>query len=238
MNVVEMKSEMNKWTIFEKAWLIVALTSVIGTVYFRSNGLLSDIAAICGVIYVILIAKQNKTAYFFGIINALLYGFALYQDRMYGGAIYNILYSFPMFIYGFFYWKKKEKSDDLGVKNLHTKIRMILGVSFITAVLIMSIFLERIGGKLVTLDSIITISGYVAVYLMTNKYMEQWFLWIMSNLAGVIMWGILTYENINKIGFLVMWGIYLLNSIYGYFNWSKTNINLKRKMVDNNCSTD
>jgi nicotinamide mononucleotide transporter len=236
--VVESKQEINKWTTFEKAWFITALAIITATVYFRSNGLLSDIAAICGIIYVILIAKQNKIAYLFGIVNALAYGFILYKDQIYGGAVYNIVYSFPMFIYGFFYWKKKEKAEDLGIKNLHTKTRIVLGSIFTITILIMAAILNILGGKLVIIDSIITISGYVAIYLTVNKYMEQWFLWIMSNLAGVIMWGIFTCGDINKIELLVMWTIYLLNSIYGYFNWNKINANLKRKIVDNNYSTD
>jgi len=105
------------WNKLEIAWLILGVFIVIGAIIYKHLiirdftadlffVLASDISAICGVIYVIGIAKQEKTAYIFGMANVLLYALVVYNKGLYLSATYNILYSFPMYIYGYIYWAK------------------------------------------------------------------------------------------------------------------------------------
>ena len=92
--------------------------------------------------------------------------------------------------------------------------------------------LNKFGGNMVFFDSIIMVLSYVAVFLMTNKYMEQWIVWIIVNVSGTIMWGIQTLQNPNNMGLLVMWIIFLCNSVYGFINWRKL-YKEKLKIADN-----
>ena len=56
----------------------------------------------------------------------------------------------------------------------------------------------------------------IAFTLMVMRFREQWVLWIIVNVVSITMW-------IMSGGFLMalMWFAYLVNSIYGYWNWSK-----------------
>ncbi|MWP82117.1 nicotinamide riboside transporter PnuC, partial [Glaesserella parasuis] len=50
--------------------------------------------------------------------------------------------------------------------------------------------------------------------LMLLRYREQWLLWIALNILSIVLWA----ENPSMY---IMYSAYLLNSLYGYYNWTK-----------------
>ena len=57
----------------------------------------------------------------------------------------------------------------------------------------------------------ITVAGQL---LMILRYREQWILWIALNILSIVLWA----ENPSMY---LMFGAYLLNSVYGFYNWSR-----------------
>lgn len=187
--------------------------------------LASDLAALFGVTYVFCIAKQARIAYLFGIFNVILYAFVMFQKNIYISAAYNILYSLPVLIYGFIYWGKVEDSENGGVKHL-TKLQKIL--TFLLCIVLMTgfAFFSKfvLQGENVVLDAIVSVSACVATFLMAKKYMEQWMLFIIANFFGVLLFVQVSFQDLSNIELLLMWCIYLVNSIYGMVNWKKNYI--------------
>lgn len=207
-----------------RGWLIYFILSIlivyISSIMQKSNTLLV-ISSIFGVVYSLLIAKEKRIAFIFGIINVSTYGYLLFAQKLYGGFVYNILYSLPMLIWGYIKWKKVQNEENLGVKVISNKNRIILTIVFSLLIMSYSIVLKNIGGHNYILDSITSVLGYLGIYLMSNKYIEQWVVWIICNLANTILWYMLSVGNTNNIPMLMMWIIYLINSIYGYITWRK-----------------
>jgi len=57
---------------------------------------------------------------------------------------------------------------------------------------------------------------------MAKVYMEQWILWIIVDVVSIIMWAIVVFkQGSNDIGLFIMWSAFLVNAIYGYYNWVK-----------------
>lgn len=158
--------------------------------------------------------------FYFGIINVTIYGYILFTEKIYGGALYNVVYCLPMLIWGYIKWKKVKTEQNSGVKKFSLGNRIFLGTIFSIIIMIYALILNKIGSSNSILDSITTVLGFLAIYLMSNKYIEQWFVWIVVNLAGTILWIILTMQNFGNMPMALMWGVYLVNSIYGYITWN------------------
>lgn len=211
----------NKITIGWGIYFIISIIIIaISSIAQRSSTIIF-LASIFGVMYVLLIAKEKPIAFIFGIINVSIYGYILFTEKIYGGAIYNILYSLPMLILGYIKWKKVNKEKNSGVKQISKKNRIILTIIFSFLIIIYSIILGKTGGNNYILDSITSVLGFLGIYLMSNKYIEQWFTWIIANVTNLILWIILSINNLNNIPMIMMWTIYLINSIYGYVSWKK-----------------
>ncbi len=193
---------------------ICLLIVLIGSIYFKSS-LISVVISLCGILYTYLIAKKSRLGYFFGIINVTLYGLLLYTQKIYVGCIYNLFYSLPILIYGYYYWSNNDKINTLKNKTLYNILIVVVFIvgftNFITS-----------SNILTTLDILASLFGCIGIYLLSNKYIEQWPIWIMSNTFNVILWVVLTVSLINNLPVLLMWIFYLINSIYGYINWHKS----------------
>ena len=220
----------NKWKKGEIAWLIFAFLVVLATIVYKHimvkevgfYSIVSDVSALLGVIYVILIAKQDRKAYLFGMGNVFLYALAVNKKGLYISTLYNLLYSLPILIYGYIHWGKLEKNNNAAVKEFSLRER-ILGILLMIATTIgFAVFSKQIlGGTNVLADSVVSVCVCVAMFLMTQKYVEQWMLFIISNFMGIILFFPKSFEDIYNIDLFAMWTIYFINSIYGYIIWKK-----------------
>ncbi len=208
------------WNIWEKSWLIVSLGIMfILSMYWQSN-IISIIASLTGIITVVLVAKGRISNYYFGFVNVVLYAYVAFQWQYYGEVMLNVLYFFPMQIYGLWYWTQFAKSTDkVYVKRMTLKQIIVWIIVIIIAVIGYAFFLDAIGGSLPIRDSVTTILSIVAMIFMARLYIEQWVLWILVNIFSIYMWLETLWAGGSDIAILVMWSAYLVNAVYGLTNW-------------------
>ena len=100
--------------------------------------------------------------------------------------------------------------------------RIVLALGCAAAVVACGFALRHFGDPQPFKDSATTVLSIVAQALMALAFMEQWALWIITNVLSVIMWSILAFIGEPHSGLMViMWSFYLLNSINGLRVWLK-----------------
>lgn len=108
-----------EWTIFEKILVSIIIALVMGSTFYFSyttpyknwfelliNWIISPVAAITGIVCVILVAKEDITNYYWGFINALTYGAIAWYSGYYGDWILNWFFFLPFQGIGWIVWKK------------------------------------------------------------------------------------------------------------------------------------
>lgn len=211
------------WTLFEKTWLISASIIMIILSVMWQDGALALISGLAGIISVVLCAKGKILNYAFGMVQAVTYAYLTFQAHIYGEFMYNI-YMIPMIIIGFISWKKNMNSEGIEVKarNLTVKAWILLGIITVCAIVGYCFLLIALGGEFTLIDSTSTVLSVIATILMVTRYSEQWLMWILVNIASVILWFMALQSGTSGgVTMLVMWAAYLLNSIYGWHNWRK-----------------
>ncbi len=216
-------SDFKGWKKGEYLWLGISLLTTVSASIYLKAGIVSIVAMIINIICVVLLAKGKVSNFIFSIIGSILYGYITYSNAIYGDAIMRIVYNIPMGIFGYISWKKnKVKADaDVEFRILTPKQRFLGGIGVIIAVGILAGILHLIHGNNVILDAATTILGIIALFLMSKRYTENWYLWILVNAISVILW--LRVGNISPetVATLLMWVVFLLNSIFGTINWKK-----------------
>ena len=124
----------------------------------------------------------------------------------------------PAQFIGYFLWKanmqKEQGADAVVAKALTAKGWMGLIAFLVIGTFLFVQLLNHFGGSSTGLDGLSTIIVIAAQALMVLRYREQWLLWILLNIISIALWA----ENTSMY---VMYSAYLLNSLYGYYNWSK-----------------
>lgn len=218
------KRQFNNWTKLDYSWLIIANAIILGLSLYWDDGLIPIVSAITGITCVIFVSKQMVLNYWIGAINVALYAFLAFQSKLYGDVMLNALYYFPMQFIGMDMWMKAEKNNNgakVDSKSLTSIERMKLLVSSILLIVLYSIFLKVLGGNIPMIDATSTVLSVIAMILMVKQYKEQWWLWIVVNSVSIAMWVISLKDGTGDIATLIMWILYLANSLYGLYNWNK-----------------
>ena len=209
------------WNLFEKSWLIIFTLINVAVLFYSKEGILGFTASVTGMLSVILVAKGKISNYYFGIINVVIYGFISYNSKYYGEAMLNILYFLPMQIIGFMMWRRNnvniDESKEVKAERMTAKEIILWSVLSGIAVIVYGIILKKLNNTLPMADSFTTVLSVTAMILMVKRYIEQWIVWIMIDIVAIYMWLFIKSDyNIT-----IMWTAYLVNAVYGLYNWAK-----------------
>lgn len=208
----------------------VIATNLTYTVLTGNLDLIGSMASIAGVLCVVLVAKGSIWNYLFGIVNVTLYAYISYNASLYGDAALNALYYVPMQFIGWWQWRRRgaaaieaqAEGDSMLVKarRLTTRQRIFLFAGCAVLIILVAWLLQILGDPQPLKDSTTTVLSIVAQALMALAFMEQWALWIITNVVSVVMWVICVVRGeAHAMVMVIMWVFYLLNSINGFRVW-------------------
>lgn len=222
------------FSIFDLFLIIgVSATSIGYAVLTKEFDILGTIAAISGLLCVVLVAKRSIYNYIFGIINVSLYAYISFKSELYGDALLNALYYVPMQGIGLIIWLKKKDAGDsskVKAKKMSTRQRLLWTTISAVSIIVGGFILKYIGDPQPFKDAATTFLSIIAMYLMVRTYMEQWVLWIIVNIISIVIWVIASINGVGHSGLMIiMWCFYLANSINGFYIWNK-----QSKIIDGN----
>ncbi|MDP3451474.1 MAG: nicotinamide riboside transporter PnuC [Bacteroidales bacterium] len=207
-------------------WILIIGIVSVNLIYSVMEGeldFIGSIAAVSGVVCVVLVARGNILNYLFGIINVSLYAWIAYKAALYGDAVLNAFYYFPMQFIGWYSWLGKRKdveSVTVKARRMKTKERLLLVLFSVVTVAAGALVLTYFKDPQPLKDSATTILSVTAMFLMVRRFMEQWVLWVLVNIISVVMWSITLFQGGEHSALMViMWIFYLANSINGWITW-------------------
>ena len=203
------------------------------------------IAAIFGVISVVYAKKENILVFPTGIISTALYVYLLVQWNLYGDLIINIYYT-VMSIYGWYMWSRivDNKQHHLPISRTNTIDKLkTFGIFLFTSFFVIAVyrhydvmpnhlnFTESIDYAVTNLtagnlddfrkitpflDTFTTGIFFAGMWLMANKKLENWTLWIVGDLVSIPLYFVKGY------GFTgIQYAIFLILAFQGYIAWEK-----------------
>ncbi len=205
-----------------KIWIAATVLLIVILSILTNSSLLQIIAAVSGVIYVFNTVFENRVGQLFGIANSLLYGIIMYSNGVYGTSIYNFVYCIPMQTYTFFNWgKNKNGNKKLRVSRYTDLQRLAIWLVILLVVACYTVIATKLNVRYALVDGLSIILGVAGLYMTASKKVEQWHMFIVSNVAMIALWTIKCIQDITNIPMLIMWLVYLTNNIYGLCEWNK-----------------
>lgn len=207
------------WSKKDYLWLLVAVGTILSLQLYWHDTLLGTASALSNILCVILVAKGKISNYFWGLIGVLTYGTIAYMNRIYGDAMLNFMFYLPVQFIGYKMWKNQMEGETVKHNYLANRKRLLVALASIIIIFGYSVFLKHLGGRTPLLDSTSTVLSIIATIFMVYGYAEQWICWIIVNIVSIAMWVFPFIQGEGSISVLVMWVIFLLNSIYGAYCW-------------------
>lgn len=219
---IKTKKYFSDWKWWDYLWILVANLTVIIVSIVMHDTFLNIITALTGVLSVIFAAKGKVSTFYFGIINVIIYSTICFFNELYINYAIYFFFFLPCNIIGIFTWGKNLTNSSL-VKTRHFNFKQILlWLTVLLVILTSTSFLVNINYNDLTksfLDSSSSIVSMSAMLITVLRYREQWLLWVICNILAIAVWTMDYISSGDNIAILIMWVVYLLNSIYGLFYW-------------------
>ena len=183
------------------------------------NITLEIIAVLTGIASVWSAKKESIWVYPTGIVSTAIYVYICYQFTLYGDLIINIYYTL-MSIFGWYMWTRIINSNHLEITRTNKADKLkTLGIFLFTAAFVIAVYLyfNRFDRITDYFDTFTTGIFFAAMWLMANKKIEHWSLWIAGNIISVPLY------FIKGLGFSgIQFTIFLVLAYLGYKSWKKT----------------
>ncbi|QIM62624.1 nicotinamide riboside transporter pnuC [Pasteurellaceae bacterium Orientalotternb1] len=209
------------WKPLEVAFLVLATAMIIWSGLdnpYEKQTFLGMVAGISGIICNVFVSKGKISNYLFGVIFAYSYFYVALANNFLGEMNTTLYVYIPAQFIGYFLWKQNMQKDG-DAEAVITKSLSLEGWAIVITLMSIGTFLfvqalNAAGSSSTSLDGLTTIIVVTAQTLMLLRYREQWLLWILLNILSIILW-------VENPSMYIMYTAYLLNSLYGYYNWTK-----------------
>ena len=164
---------------------------------------------------VFLTVKKNKWCFPIGIINVILSCFLFYESRLYADSLQQLVY-IPLLIVGWLNWNTNT-NDEFIVEQLHKKEIIIYFSLFVSSGILLGYLLKTFSNaSFPWIDSLATTASFLAQYLIAKKKIENWIVWMAVNVVYIII-----YLQKDLELYAVLYIVYLILAIQGYYQWRK-----------------
>lgn len=181
-------------------------------------------ALVSGVIYVILEIRQKNFMWVLGILTSLASMWMFYSKGAYASFILNVYYFVTAFI-GLWQWRQDKAVVDDGIHirrmNVKTAVAGLLSAGVLTFALSRGMdHLHACGilkeNPMSLLDASIAAVSAVATWWLVRSYLEQWWLWIASNLLSIVLCAMF-----GMWWMMLLYVAYVVSSVIGLRYWKK-----------------
>lgn len=172
-------------------------------------------AALFGLIYVVLAARENFFCWFAGIVNVSIYIYIFYEQKIFANMFLQGFYLVLSF-YGLYAWITKKKGQQAIISTMDSSYRYFMAILFVLLTGTVYLSLQNSDTTLLTLDAVTTAAGIIATWMQARKFIENWLIWIPTDLAIMVMF-IMQELYVSAALFLV----YTIIAFFAYRNWKK-----------------
>jgi nicotinamide mononucleotide transporter len=182
---------------------------------------LEFVAVFAGIASVWYSKKENVLVYPVGLINTIIYIYLSFSAKLFGEATVNLYYTI-MSLYGWWIWVKKDNQEQNLQISYSTRKEWLVQIGFFVVCYITIYFsLEYLKkafapGAIPWGDAFASAAAFTGMWLMTLKKIENWFWWILTNIACIPLYYVKGYVFTSVYYFVL-----LILAIWGWIEWKQ-----------------
>jgi nicotinamide mononucleotide transporter len=175
-----------------------------------------------------LTVKENIWCWPTGIVGVTLYGFVNYEARLYSNTALQVIY-LVLSIHGWYEWLHGGAHKT--PLTITRASRRTLALCLVSAVVISAVLLlvlrATTGAALPVWDASTTAFSLVAQWMMNEKLVENWLLWLAVDIVYVPIYAVRSYNMT-----AALYAIFCLLAWKGYVDWRRSSKENQRSEVE------
>jgi nicotinamide mononucleotide transporter len=172
----------------------------------------SIISLVFGTIGVWLTIRQTIWCWPFAIIATITSAIDFLNARLFGDMSLQLFY-FVSGVYGWAFWRIKSKETFVVTHLPNYFIWLLIAVTLLQW-LVYYFILNYFHGDSVIADAGLTAASVTATYMMTRKWLQNWWCWILIDVLYVLLY---LYKGLYL--YALLYFIFTAMSVYGAISW-------------------
>lgn len=172
-------------------------------------------AALMGVAYILLAAKESQWCWLFAFFSTLVYTVLFWNDQLPMQALLNFYYM-GMAIYGFWAWHQHGKqTDTLQISRWPWLWHIGFVLVGVVVSALVSAYLQQTGqSQSPMLDAYTTVFSVMNTWLIARKVLENWLYWAVIDGAATLL-----YVQTGYYATAVLFVLNTILAVVGFISW-------------------
>ncbi|MGN0485653.1 MAG: nicotinamide riboside transporter PnuC [Acutalibacteraceae bacterium] len=215
----------NYFTKVEKLlWAFSAFGIMSAFLAFDRDNYMTLAASLIGVTSLIFNAKGNPIGQFLMMIFSVLYGYISYTFSYYGEMVTYLGMTAPMAFVALISWLRnpyKGNQSEVKVNQISKKEHILMWLLTAIVTVIFYFILKSFHTANIIPSTVSVTTSFLAVYLTFRRSPYFAIGYAANDIVLIILWILAALEDTSYVSVIVCFIAFLVNDIYGFFNWRK-----------------
>ena len=193
--------------------------------FFASGAgdIMTMISSLIGVTALIFVAKGYVIGQVLTVVFALFYGFVSFYFHYYGEMITYLGMSAPSAIAAVISWLRHpyEETKEVKVNKLSGKLWALLIILTVLVTAAFYFILSALGNANIFFSTVSVTTSFIASYLTFFRSPYYALAYSANDVILIVLWTLATIENISYFPMIACFIMFLINDLYGFYNWKK-----------------
>lgn len=208
---------------FERFLWIFSMLMVAVSFMFSDGGYLEAIASLIGVTALIFVAKGYVLGQVLTVLFSVFYGIISFFFGYYGEMITYLFMTAPMAVMSIISWIRHpyKGSKEVEISHLNFKKTAVMCILSAAVTFIFYFILGYLNTANLIFSTVSVTTSFIAVYLTFLRSPYYALGYAANDIILIVLWIMASMENISYIPMSVCFIMFLMNDLYGFYNWRK-----------------
>lgn len=221
MNTI--KQFFKSFTIFEYLLWSGSVAAILISFFLCGNtDYLNVVGSVIGATGLILVAKGKIFGQAVCVLFAAYYGFVSYFMKYYGEMLTYLCMTAPIAIAAVVSWMRHRSEQDRSQVEIgRPPLRDYLIIFALAAVVTLAFYfiLRALGTARLYWSTLSVTTSFIAAALSQRRSPYYALAYAANDIVLIVLWSLAAAENKEYISLVVCFCVFLLNDLYGFFNW-------------------
>ena len=224
---------MTKKQFLKENWFYIAIlvvsvpTIVINRLLngFDSIVWVMDLGSFFSALYVVFTAKHTIWGIICDLVASIFLAIGTIAQHVWLNASICIFISIPLLTVGVFRWRKNEEKakskDETNLFELTKKSKISLFLIYFLISVALGIVLFFLNSNVFYLDAFYSVGCAIGVVLSSRAYLDQFYVFMIADIFGLVMYTVLTAQNINNLSMIITEIVFTVGNFKALIEWKK-----------------
>ena len=230
---MRLKNPFKDLTKFELSlWLTSIIVIIVSFALSGGDDILTIIASLIGVTALIFVAKGYVIGQVLTVVFAVFYGIISYFFRYYGEMITYLCMTAPIAVMAVVSWIKNPYEGTKEVKVSHVTKKQVIIMMLLAGITTFAFYfiLKTMNNANLLFSTISITTSFLASYLTFLRSPYYAVAYSANDVVLIVLWTMATLEDKSYLPMILCFIMFLINDMYGFFNWRRMRIRQEEKI--------